>query len=335
MSAANSRIERFLNNLRENLTDGNYYEGHQELRAIASRFVKQKKPLRAIEFLYLGALELCQYNQYGSVADLSSFMINIYIDEKIPVTLENKERIYDILEKLSKATEYYPRVYESAIQWTIGEMGGVGDSQMHHFVGCVLRNKGRYQESEMHFLVGTAESPSALGLMLAEWAIKTDEGDYGLFVARGVLKYLALGWYEAACFCWRAFITRLSTVMPDKFAERSENASLGSKISPVYYAAAPHVLVNFIQLLLLTVERSDGSPGSNAVRIFDSLRQKYTGLFGVNSDTVNKLLDMVAEKYFGVVVQRQQSIFDLVNSLFAAPPSRPAITSNNVDEDMD
>ncbi|KAJ1819217.1 hypothetical protein LPJ75_001235, partial [Coemansia sp. RSA 2598] len=315
MSGSNSRIERFLNSLRENLTEGNYYEGHQELRAVASRFVKQKKHDRAIQFLYLGALELCQYNQWGSVADLSTFMINIYIEEKIPVTLENKERVYDILEKLSQATEYYPRVYESAIQWTVAEMGGVGDPQMHHFVGCVLRNKGRYQEAEQHFLVGTPESPGALGTMLAEWALKTDATDYGLFVARGVLKYLALGWYEAACFCWRGFITRISSALPDKVSERTDNASLASKIGPVYYVSAPHVLVNFVQLLLLAVERADGNPGSDATRIFDSLRQKYVGSFGVNADTVHKLMDLIAEKYFGVVVQRQQSLFDLVNSL--------------------
>ncbi|KAJ2494768.1 hypothetical protein GGI11_008708, partial [Coemansia sp. RSA 2049] len=154
MSAANSRIERFINNLRQNLTDGNYYEGHQELRAIAIRLVKQKKHSRAIQLLYLGALELCQCNQWGSVADLASFMINIYVEEKLPVTDDNKERVYGILEKLSQATEYYPRVYEAAIQWTIKEQegGGVGDSQMHHFIGCLQRNKGRYQEAEQHFL---------------------------------------------------------------------------------------------------------------------------------------------------------------------------------------
>ncbi|KAJ1725160.1 hypothetical protein LPJ53_000656 [Coemansia erecta] len=332
--SSNSRIERFLNSLRENLTEGNYYEGHQELRAIASRFVKQKKHDRAIEFLYLGALELCQYNQWGSVADLASFMINIYIDEKVPVTPENKERVFDILEKLSQATEYYPRVYESAIQWTIGEIGRVGDSQMHHFVGCVMRNKGRYKEAEQHFLVGTADSPQILGNMLVEWAVRTDAKDYGMFVARGVLKYLALGWYEAACFCWRGFIARMAAVLPNAVSERSENASLPSKVGPVYYVSSPHELVNFVQLLLLTVERSDGNAASDATRIFDSLRRKYEASFGVNSATVGKLMDLIAEKYFGVVVQHQQSLYDIVNSLFAAPPSLPTIT-NDVDEDMD
>ncbi|KAJ2750305.1 hypothetical protein IWQ56_007061, partial [Coemansia nantahalensis] len=78
MEGSNPRSERFLSNLRQNLVDGNYYEGHQELRAIAIRLVKQKKHERAVQLLYLGALELCQYNQWGSVADLTAFMINIY-----------------------------------------------------------------------------------------------------------------------------------------------------------------------------------------------------------------------------------------------------------------
>ncbi|KAJ2626540.1 hypothetical protein IW137_005910, partial [Coemansia sp. RSA 1287] len=158
MVSSNPRIERFMTNLRESLVDGNYYEGHQELRAIAIRLVKQKKHQRAIQLLYLGALELCQYNQWGSVADLAAFMINIYVEEKVPVTDESRERIYDIFEKLSQATEYYPRVYQAAIQWSISAMGNkVGDTQLHHFIGCILRNKTRFQEAEQHYLVGTPE----------------------------------------------------------------------------------------------------------------------------------------------------------------------------------
>ncbi|KAJ1847308.1 hypothetical protein LPJ73_004289 [Coemansia sp. RSA 2703] len=126
----------------------------------------------------------------------------------------------------------------------------------------------------------------------------------------------------------------MATVLPNLVFERSENASLPSKVGPVYYVSSPHELVNFVQLLLLTVERSDGNAASDATRIFDSLRRKYEASFGVNSATVGKLLDLIAEKYFGVVVQHQQSLFDIVNSLFSAPPSRSTIT-HNADEDMD
>ncbi|KAJ2008265.1 hypothetical protein H4R26_000299 [Coemansia thaxteri] len=332
MSAANSRIERFIKNLQQSLKEGSYYEGHQELRAIASRLVKQKKPERAIQLLHLGALELCQYHQWGSVADLTLFMLNIYVEEPVPVTEENKERVYDILEKLSQATEHYPRVYESAIQWSIGALGnGVGDSQMHHFVGSILRNKTRYQEAENHFLVGTPESPAALGNMLFEWAARSETSDYGVFAARGVLKYLALGWYEAACSCWGAFIGRLAQTQPEAVSEKTGGTQLPSKVGPIYYASGQE-LVNFVQLLLLTVERSEGSPSSESARVFGSLRTQYEGRFGVNAGVVHELLDEVAQKFFGVVVHRQQSLFEIVNSLFAAP-SRPAVTASA--EDMD
>ncbi|KAI9468574.1 hypothetical protein LPJ78_001660 [Coemansia sp. RSA 989] len=330
---ATSRIERFMSNLRENLVDGNYYEGHQELRAIAIRLVKQKKHQRAIQLLYLGALELCQYNQWGSVADLTTFMINIYVEEKVPVTDESKERIYDIFERLSQATEYYPRVYEAAIQWTIGAMGSpVGDTQLHHFVGSIMRQKMRFQEAEQHFIVGTPESPLALGNMLFDWAERTGAADYGLFVARGVLKYLALGWYEAACVCWKAFVARMVQDYPNSVVERTGNQALPSKLGTVYYVN-DHELVNFVQLLLLTVERADKSPSSASARIYGQLRQQYESRFGVNSSTVHSILDIIAEKYFGVVIQRQQSIMDIVNNLFA-PPSRPAVTGATA-EDMD
>ncbi|KAJ2726892.1 hypothetical protein GGI07_000220 [Coemansia sp. Benny D115] len=326
-STSSSRTERFLKSLRQNLTEGNYYEGHQELRAIASRYVKQKKPSQAIRLLYLGALELCQYHQWGSVADLISYMINLYQEEHVEVTAESKERVFDVFEKLSQATEYYGRVYEAAIQWTVAEMGGAGDPQMHHFVACVLRTKARYPEAESHFLVGTPESPAALGSMLFDWASRTGATDYGVFVARGVLRYLALGWYEGACFCWRAFMNRMATALSDIVTEKA-HAGVPSKIGPVYFVTGGnHQQVNFVQLLLLAVERSDGSPHGEAAKAFEELRRRYEESFGVNAGVVHDLMDGVAEKYFGVVVHRQQSLFDIVNSLFAPPPSRPAISS--------
>ncbi|KAI9503159.1 hypothetical protein BX070DRAFT_143889 [Coemansia spiralis] len=331
MSASTSRIERFISNLRQNLKEGNYYEGHQELRAIAIRLVKQKKHSRAIQLLYLGALELCQYNQWGSVADLAAFMINIYVEEKLPVTSDNKERVYDIFEKLSQATEYYPRVYESAIQWTIGEKHGVGDSQMHHIVGCIQRGKARYQEAEQHFLVGTAESPLALGSMLFDWAARTSpQHDLGLFIARGVLKYLALGWREAACLCYKAFAAKMAQALPAELEEQhSDDQAVQSAFGPIYYCKT-HVLFNFTQLLLLTVERSDGSPASDSTRILGQIRNQYGQAFGTNADTINELLDIVGEKFFGIVVHRQQSLFDIVNSLFASP-SQPQIENTSAE----
>ncbi|KAJ1965192.1 hypothetical protein GGI12_000926 [Dipsacomyces acuminosporus] len=335
-ATSSSRIERFMNNVRESLKNANYYEGHQELRAIASRLVKQKKHERAVQLLYLGALELCQYHQWGSVADLTTYMVNIYIEEKVPVTEESKERVYEVFEKLAAATEYYPRVYEAAIQWTIGadklagKPNSVGDTQMHHFVGCILRNNGHYQEAEQHLLAGTPESPAVLGNLLFEWASRTSAEDYGLFIARGVLKYLAIGWYEAAGMCWKAFIARLAQAQPDLVSERTGGGSSGpvlpSKIGPVYYARN-HELVNFVQLLLLAVERSTGSPASDSVRVFSSLRTAYEGRFGENAAVVHEIMDVIAQRYFGVVVQRQQSLFDIVNSLFAAPAPAPAAIS--------
>ncbi|KAJ2408753.1 hypothetical protein GGI10_004796, partial [Coemansia sp. RSA 2530] len=107
------------------------------------------------------------------------------------------------------------------------------------------------------------------------------------------------------------------------------DAALTSKIGPVYFVSG-HELVNFVQLLLLTVERGQASPGSLSAGVFGSLRKQYEGRFGVNAEVVHELLDEIAQKYFGVVVQRQQSIFDIVGSLFA-PPSRPAVTSSNAE----
>ncbi|KAJ2647612.1 hypothetical protein GGH99_007945, partial [Coemansia sp. RSA 1285] len=155
--------------------------------------------------------------------------------------------------------------------------------------------------------------------------------DYGLFVARGVLKYLALGWYDAACFCWKAFVAKLALALPDEVKQQQQQQS---KLSPVYYCST-QPLVNFVQLLLLSVERADGKPESPSTRVFIQIRNNYVSSFGdENGQTVNDLLDIVGEKYFGIVVHRQQSLFDIVNSMFAAPSSQPRI-QNPSTEAMD
>ncbi|KAJ2796200.1 hypothetical protein H4R21_004811, partial [Coemansia helicoidea] len=148
-------------------------------------------------------------------------------------------------------------------------------------------------------------------------------GDYGACVARGVLKYLAMGWYDAAVLCWRAFMARLAQAEPGTTAQRTGDGVPPTKTGPVYRSTA-HELVNFVQLVLLTVERADGSPSSPAARAFGQIRGRYEGRFGENAAAVHDLMDAIAAGYFGVVVQRQQSLFDIVNTLFAAP-ARPAV----------
>ena len=59
------------------ISEGNYYEAHQQLRVVASRYVKSSDWDSAIDILYGGALALLKAGQGGSGADLGCFLVEV------------------------------------------------------------------------------------------------------------------------------------------------------------------------------------------------------------------------------------------------------------------
>ena len=59
------------------ISEGQYYEAHQQLRVIASRYVKSENWDAAIDLLYGGALALLKAGQGGSGGDLGIFLIEV------------------------------------------------------------------------------------------------------------------------------------------------------------------------------------------------------------------------------------------------------------------
>ena len=72
------------------INDGQYYESHQQLRVIASRYIKQNNSNAAIEILAGGALALLKAGQGGSGGDLGLFMLDIYNKAELGPDAENK-----------------------------------------------------------------------------------------------------------------------------------------------------------------------------------------------------------------------------------------------------
>jgi hypothetical protein len=72
------------------IAEGQFYEAHQQLRVIASRYVKQENWDSAVDVLYSGALALLKAGQGGSGGDLCLFLVDVYAKAKKAPAAENK-----------------------------------------------------------------------------------------------------------------------------------------------------------------------------------------------------------------------------------------------------
>lgn len=59
------------------ISEGNYYEAHQQIRTITARYVKSSDWDAAIDVLHGGALALLKAGQGGSGGDLGCFLVEV------------------------------------------------------------------------------------------------------------------------------------------------------------------------------------------------------------------------------------------------------------------
>ena len=80
--------------LSNRISEGQFYEAHQQLRVVASRYVKQENWVAAIDILYGGALALLKAGQGGSGGDLCLFMVDVYGKGAVDVGPESKGKYH-------------------------------------------------------------------------------------------------------------------------------------------------------------------------------------------------------------------------------------------------
>jgi hypothetical protein len=76
------------------IEEGQFYEAHQQLRVVASRYVKQENYDAAIDILYSGAQSLLKAGQGGSGGDLCLFLIDVYKSAELKPDVSNKGTHY-------------------------------------------------------------------------------------------------------------------------------------------------------------------------------------------------------------------------------------------------
>lgn len=79
-----------LSDIENRIAEGQYYEAHQQLRVVASRYVKQENWSAAIDILCGGAQALLKAGQGGSGGDLCMYLVDVYNKAELNPDAGNK-----------------------------------------------------------------------------------------------------------------------------------------------------------------------------------------------------------------------------------------------------
>ncbi|KAF2854433.1 DUF410-domain-containing protein, partial [Plenodomus tracheiphilus IPT5] len=297
-----TKIEKTLQRQREKIAEGQYYEAHQQLRVVASRYTKAQDWPNATAILYEGAQSLLQAGQGGSGGDLCTFLLDVYNKGEIKPDANSKGKLLSLLRAFPKDEPTKKKFVGEMIAWSskFGEFPA-GDPEIHHVAGSLFAEDLEPYDAERHLLLGTQDSPSTLSSIEYSWYEADDSHTAPLYCARGVLPYLLTGNLRAA----NKFFLLFTSQLAKKPSLSTQTVSSNSTELRVYPSLP---LLNFLGLLLLSVERGDPS-------LYRQLKSHYAqDLKDVNW---TEALDQIGEMYFGIKIPRQGNpMFDMLGSMF-------------------
>jgi len=309
--------QKNLNNINASIKEGKYYEAHQMLHSVSQRYVKQRKINDAIHLLHNGAKSLLNYDQEGSAYDLFKRLINIYNNENVIVTEESVGRLIEILNSFKSVNQFTDDAMKLSITWSIKNGNSqFGDQNLHHAYGLKCLKEKKYYNAETHFVFGNLDSAKALGIMEYQWSTEKYSDNYGYFIARAVLQYLAIKKLSHARTCLSSFCDKLKANDNEKklIVHNTNNVDI--------YSSS---LLNFCQVIILIIERE------NTINQFQQVCQKYQEVLMKTDPFLSELVDHIAEIFFNIKKQKPHNMIeDLINSFFGAPVENTnAITSDN------
>lgn len=297
-----TKIEKTLQRQREKIAEGQYYEAHQQLRVVASRYTKIQDWPNATAILFEGAQSLLQAGQGGSGGDLCIFLLDVYNKGEIKPDASSKGKLLSLLRAFPKEEPTRKKFIGEMVAWSSrhGEFPA-GDPEIHHVAGSLFAEDLEPYDAERHFILGTQDSASALSSLQYSWYEADDSHTAPLYCARGVLPYLLTGNLRAANKFFLLFTSQLAK-KPNLSMQSVSTASSELRV----YPSLP--LLNFLALLLLSVERGDPS-------LYRQLKSHYApDLKDVNW---TEALDQIGEMYFGIKIPRQGNpMFDMMGNMF-------------------
>ena len=120
------------------IAEGAYYEAHQQLRVVASRYVKSQNWDAAIDILSEGSLSLLKAGQGGSGGDLGCYLIDVFSKAERPVDAEHKGKLLAILRSFPPEEPTKKKFVDEMICWSsrFGEYP-LGEPELHHVAGTL------------------------------------------------------------------------------------------------------------------------------------------------------------------------------------------------------
>ncbi|KAJ5779011.1 hypothetical protein N7457_006731 [Penicillium paradoxum] len=315
-----SRIDKVIARQREKIADGAYYEAHQQLRVIAVRYIKQSNYDAAAEILAGGAKELLKAgSQQGASAsggDLAIMLVlEVYNKAEWGISGDNDDaecrarkmvnfkRLIELLREFPSDEPTRKRYIQEMIGWS-AKFGSLerGDADLHHAVGSVYAEDNEPYDAEKHLILGTSESAETLAKLEYEWYTSDEPHTAAIYASRAVFPYLLTGNIRSANKALLIFTARLSAANPQLGVQDVSSASSDARVFP----ALP--LVNFISLLLLTIQRGSAD-------LFRQLTAHYAAqikAIGIWDDA----LAQIGEQYFAIKIPRQGNpLMDMMSGM--------------------
>jgi hypothetical protein len=120
------------------IAEGQFYEAHQQLRVIASRYVKAQDWDNATSILHTGAQSLLQAGQGGSGGDLCIFLLDAFNKGEVKPDASSKGKLLGLLRAFPKDEPTKKKFVGEMIAWSakFGEYPA-GDPEIHHVAGSL------------------------------------------------------------------------------------------------------------------------------------------------------------------------------------------------------
>ncbi|KAL8972835.1 MAG: hypothetical protein Q9183_000310 [Haloplaca sp. 2 TL-2023] len=316
---AAAKIQKTIARQQEKISEGQFYEAHQQLRVIASRYVKQENWDAAIDLLHGGALALLKAGQGGSGGDLGVFLIDVFSKAGKEAGVEEKSKLLTILRAFPEREPTKKNYVTEMINWSsrIGPYP-LGDPELHHVAGSIFAGESEPYDAERHLALGNKDSPEALARCEYEWYTQDEPPTAPLYAARAIFPYLLVGNLRSANKAHLIFTSRLSSSGKSPSVQEVSSKSSDMRVYPVL------PLLNFLALLLLAIQRGSSD-------LFKQLAKHYAPHVkevGVWDDA----LAQIGEMYFGIRIPRQGNpLFDMMGSMMGFGGGSPKPKPKKVD----
>ncbi|KAK4992061.1 hypothetical protein LTR66_000031 [Elasticomyces elasticus] len=302
-----NKIQKTLARQQQKIEEGAYYEAHQQLRVIASRYVKSADYASAIDLLSSGATLLLKAGQGGSGGDLCMFLMEVFQKAECRCDSANKARLVGLLRAFPAGEPTKKRFVGEIIGYAYrkaNERFGdfpAGDPELHHVAGSLFAEDGEPYDAERHLTLGTSDSATTLSNLEYTWYTSDEPSTAPLYAARAVFPYLLIGNLRSAQKSYLLFTSSLSSSHPH-LAQSVSSASCDLRV----YPSLP--LLNFLGMLLLAVQR-----GSND--LLKQLKSHYAAHIK-EVKIWDEALAQIGEMYFGVKIPSQTNpLMDMMGSL--------------------